>query len=90
MTLENGNQRLSGGCRTLSENKIFDENKKELDREEKGRFREAWEVMYKKVMQQHATDDSDDENKVGEIKGSDWIQEHQLDVDAWDVFQLAN
>ena len=66
--------------------KIFDENRKELDREEKGRFREAWEVMYKKVMQQHATDDIDDENKVGEIKGSDWIQEHQLDVDAWDVF----
>jgi hypothetical protein len=63
---------------------IFDENKKMLDREERFRYREAWEVMYKKIMKEHAREDSDDENEVDEIKGSDWIEDHQLNVDTWD------
>jgi hypothetical protein len=64
--------------------KMFDQNKKTLDREEKYRYREAWEVMYKKIMKQHAGEDSDDEDKASDIKGSDWIEDHQLDVDLWD------
>jgi hypothetical protein len=64
--------------------KIFDVNKKMLDREEKYRYREAWEVMYRTIMKQHSREDSDDKDKAGKIKGSDWIEDHQLDVDLWD------
>jgi hypothetical protein len=64
--------------------KMFDRNKKMLDQEEKCRYREAWEVMYKKIMKQHAREDSDDEDQGSEIKGSDWIEDHQLNVDLWD------
>jgi hypothetical protein len=65
--------------------KMFDLNKKRLDREERYRYREAWEVMYKKIMKDHAREDSDDEeDKAGRIKGSVWIADHQLDVDSWD------
>jgi hypothetical protein len=63
---------------------MFVLNKKKLDKEEKYRYREAWEVMYKKIMKQHVREDSDDDDTAGVIKASDWIEDSQLDVDSWD------
>jgi hypothetical protein len=64
--------------------KIFDDNKKQLDIQETYRYREAWEVMYKKVMNNHAGEDETDEDRAGDIKCSDWIDDKQLDVESWD------
>jgi hypothetical protein len=64
--------------------KIFDENKNKLDRQERYRYREAWEVMYKKIMKDHVREDSDDEDNTPKIKGSKWIADEQLEVESWD------
>jgi hypothetical protein len=55
-------KRRKSGQKSRSSNQkihIFHKNKTQLDVEETRRFREAWEEMYRKIMNKHVVEDSE-------------------------------
>jgi hypothetical protein len=83
-------KRKSNNKRTDKKIQIFDANIRELDQDEICQYREAWEVMYKKIMNDHGGEDGDhDEDNaapgVKHVQGGDhWIKKKDLDVTLWD------
>jgi hypothetical protein len=77
-------RRRSSGKSRCSERKLrfFDENKESVDQEEDKGYRQAWENMYKEIMNKHVTDDSDDE-EAPSLKFY-LLKKKELEVNAWD------
>jgi hypothetical protein len=82
-------RRKSGNKSRCSNKKIniFDQNKTKLDGEENKGYREAWEVMYRKIMSKYVvedSDDDDDEEGEGQMSAK-WLKHAPLeDVASWD------